>query len=614
MRRLTLLCKLFVLLALPLTALAQRTTGDIRGVVTDESGAVLPGVTVTLRGPGVPGAPTTVTNESGIYRFPNLPPGTYQVSAELQGFATKTQTGIPVGLGATIDVDVRMNVSTQQETVTVVAETPVVDAATTEVATNYNREWVENAPVRRFTFFDLINAAPGVAQQSQTSSRSNAFGSAANENLYLLDGTDFTAPLSGAAWPWPNTDAIEEVQSLSLGASAEYGNVAGAVFNIVTRQGSNQFRGDTNIYYQNSGLTGRNTTDAQDGGQPYNRARFVDSTTQLGGPVVKDKLWFFGSFQFQQDWESPAGDRQGVPGQVEREALFLEVQLLRSTRIIGIQFQQHDDFYEIPERATPNKAPSTINLNHGHNPSPGLDVIPPCSIRRRWSRRGTSGFYGIAHNDPLNGGPRINRRFQDLRYGQHHRRHLLLVRRQVVQDRLLRQSHEIRRRLPRRAARLQGGRAVQQRRRRVGERLQRLHLHLRVGAVLRLHAESVWSGGRLRGIGIYVDDTIRCEPAHAERRAALRLEQGLLQRFPILDRNANEIGQSQAVDKLFDWNVISPRLGATFKLNDAGTTLIKGSWGRYYRGIVTRRVRPRDAVDCRQIRVSLEPTTPRATR
>ena len=278
MRRLTLLCTLFVLLALPLTALAQRTTGDIRGVVTDESGAVLPGVTVTLRGPGVPGAPTTVTNESGIYRFPNLPPGTYQVSAELQGFATKTQTGIPVGLGATIDVDVRMNVSTQQETVTVVAETPVVDAATTEVATNYNREWVENAPVRRFTFFDLINAAPGVAQQSQTSSRSNAFGSAANENLYLLDGTDFTAPLSGAAWPWPNTDAIEEVQSLSLGASAEYGNVAGAVFNIVTRQGSNQFRGDTNIYYQNSGLTGRNTTDAQDGGQPYNRARFVDST------------------------------------------------------------------------------------------------------------------------------------------------------------------------------------------------------------------------------------------------------------------------------------------------------------------------------------------------
>ena len=86
-----------------------------------------------------------------------------------------------------------------------------------------------------------------MAPATQTSSRSSSFGSATNENLYLLDGTDFTAPLSGAAWPWPNTDAIEEVQVLSLGANAEYGNVAGAVFNIVTRQGSNQFHGDTQL-------------------------------------------------------------------------------------------------------------------------------------------------------------------------------------------------------------------------------------------------------------------------------------------------------------------------------------------------------------------------------
>ncbi len=166
------------LLAAPLNGWAQRTTGDIRGVVTDESGAVLPGVTVTLRGPGVAGAPTTVSNESGVYRFPNLPVGTYQVTAELAGFSTKTQTGVTVALGATAAVDVQMAVSTQQETITVVAEAPVVDSATTEIATNYTREWVENAPVRRFTFFDLINASPGVSSSTSTSSRSQAFGSA----------------------------------------------------------------------------------------------------------------------------------------------------------------------------------------------------------------------------------------------------------------------------------------------------------------------------------------------------------------------------------------------------------------------------------------------------
>ena len=91
-------------------------------MITDQSGAVLPGVTVTVRGRGVPGAPTTVTNESGIYRFPSLPPGTYDITAELAGFTTSTQTGIPVSLGATTDINVQLKVSTQSETITVVAE------------------------------------------------------------------------------------------------------------------------------------------------------------------------------------------------------------------------------------------------------------------------------------------------------------------------------------------------------------------------------------------------------------------------------------------------------------------------------------------------------------
>ena len=242
---------------------AQTTTGVIRGVVTDDSGGVLPGVTVTLKGPATAGTPTTTTNEAGIYRFPNLAPGAYQITAELTGFNTSTQTGIQVALGSTTEVGVQLKISAQQESVTVVAQSPLVDATTTQVTTNYSREWVENAPVRRFSFFDLVNAAPGVSASTSTSSRSQSFGSATNENVYLIDGTDFTAPLTGAAWPWPNTDAIEEIQVLSLGAPADYGNLGGAVFNVVTRQGSNTFHGDANFYFQTQGLTGRNTTDAR---------------------------------------------------------------------------------------------------------------------------------------------------------------------------------------------------------------------------------------------------------------------------------------------------------------------------------------------------------------
>ena len=101
---------------------------------------------------------------------------------------------------------------------------------------------------------------------------------------------------------------------LSLGAPAEYGNVQGAVFNVVTRQGCNAFHGDANFYFQTQGLTGRNTTDEEDGGLPYNRDKYNDGTVQLGGPIIKDKLWFFGSYQYQRDCESQPGHPTGVPG------------------------------------------------------------------------------------------------------------------------------------------------------------------------------------------------------------------------------------------------------------------------------------------------------------
>jgi hypothetical protein len=108
MRRKLVLLTIAALFALPWPSSAQTTTGDIRGVITDQSGAVLPGVTVTLRGRAVPGAPTTVTNESGVFRFPNLPPGPYDLTAELAGFTTLSQTAVPVSLGASAEVNFQM--------------------------------------------------------------------------------------------------------------------------------------------------------------------------------------------------------------------------------------------------------------------------------------------------------------------------------------------------------------------------------------------------------------------------------------------------------------------------------------------------------------------------
>ena len=180
-----------------------------------------------------------------------------------------------------------------------VAEAPVVDTQSNEVGTNYDREWVENAPLRRYSFFDLVASAPGSLQGGD--------GSDAHDGLRLRPTT--RTPSRSTAWTSPttsstrrsaepNTDAIEEVEVLSLGAPAEYGNLTGAVYNIVTRQGTNEFHGDLNFFCQSDGLTSNNTRRPDQPRRqlhqrlrgrrrrrcPWTRDKYRDFTAQLGGP------------------------------------------------------------------------------------------------------------------------------------------------------------------------------------------------------------------------------------------------------------------------------------------------------------------------------------------
>ena len=283
-------------LAVAGAAEAQRTTGAIVGTVVDSSNAVLPGVAVTLEGPVVFGRPTTVTSDTGAFRFPDLAPGVYALTFALSGFTTLAQRDVVVAVGSTVEIAVTLTVSEVEETISVKGAAPNVNSTTAEVHTTFGRDWIANAPVQRNSLYDFINAAPGVSQANTASDRSTAFGSATNENVYQLDGNELTAPNTGAPWTQLNVDTIQEVEVLSLGAPAEFGNMAGAVFNLVGRQGSNQFRGDVNYFFQSQKLTSRNTTPDQDSGFPYRRDKYEDVTLQLGGPIVRDKAGFFGSY------------------------------------------------------------------------------------------------------------------------------------------------------------------------------------------------------------------------------------------------------------------------------------------------------------------------------
>ena len=339
MRRTTQLLMLLLVgfLLVPATTYPQAFTGALRGTVTDASGAVMPGVTVELAGTSLIGGPKVVTtDERGQFRFPALSPGTYTVTASLSGFQTVRHENVRVEVGSQFDVDFQLKMAGVTEAVTVIGAPPLIDTSRSAMTTTVSQELLEATPVTRFTFFDLAYMTPGVSTMrfDNTASKASAFGASINENQYQLDGADLTAPQTGAAWAWPSTDIIEELQVVGLGAPAEYGNYQGAVFNVVTKSGSNTFHGGANYFYSADWLTGKNATLD---GWTYHRARYRDFSANYGGPIKKDKLWFFGGVQIRRDWYSEPGTDPAAPKETNDKRFFGKItwQASKNNKLVG---------------------------------------------------------------------------------------------------------------------------------------------------------------------------------------------------------------------------------------------------------------------------------------
>jgi len=570
----------FMLAALTAPAAAQRTTGEIIGKVTDDSGAVLPGVAITLRGAAVAGTPSTVTSETGVYRFPVLPPGTYEVEYTLAGFSSLKREGIPIAVGSTVALDVVLKISTLEEAITVTGDTPVVSTATAQVSTSYNKEWVQNAPVRRFSYFDLINSAPGVSQTSNvgSSTAATSLGSSTNENSYQIDGTEISST------PWPNTDAVEEVEVLQLGASAEYGNVQGAVFNIVTRQGGNQVHGDGNIYFQNEALTGRNTTPSFDNNRPYHREQWKDATAQISGPFIRDKFWYFLSFEYQRDWDSQPGVDPAYPSKSDSRRMFwkFNYSINDSNRLLA---GYHDDFYWIPGAASAFTAPSTISLSHGHNPTPNLVYTGVLSSRTLVEAR-FSGFWLQSSRDPNEEGQsRTGVRVTDDATGfvtgaitdwteNRSWRSGLQGKLSHYADDFMGGSHDLK-------IGLQYGTNGSESLNGPNDTVRILTSGRQTGTTQLPY----YQGTNALTWGTYADDTFRIGD-RATINMGLRYDysKGFYPSFPMLGPLGEMTGvMSPANDDVYHFNVISPRVGLNYKLTEQ--TVVKGHYGRYYSAI-----------------------------
>jgi len=351
-----------ILMGLASAAGAQTLTGAVAGVVKDEQGAVLPGVTVTLTGPR--GGQDQVSDSEGRYRFLALEPGTYELSAALTGFQPSKQGGLVITAGRNLEIEVSLKLGARSESITVVGESPVVDTRGSATETSLSQDLLANVPITR-TAINVLNYAPGINSDSAYG------GDAGSANSLMIDGVDTRDPSGGTAWSFYNYNIVQEFQFQGLGAPAEYGGYTGAVINTITKSGGNRLSGLFDLLHTSDSLGSKNVP-AEVARQNPNLAdpatvkNYWDLTTQIGGPIQENKLFFFGSaqrFLLETDPSGPVTRRHEVSPRLNGK---LTWQPSSSDNFTGhLQY----DAYNVTGRAGVSALLATDNLtNHEDAP------------------------------------------------------------------------------------------------------------------------------------------------------------------------------------------------------------------------------------------------------
>lgn len=326
------------------TASGQGLTGSIEGTLTDETGAVLPGVRISISSPSlIGGTQLRVSDGNGRFRFAVLPPGRYVVTFELSGFQRIERPNVTVEPDRTATLDQVLGAGTLTQEVTVIGEAPLVDVRSTHVASTVDQTVVEQIPVaRRFT--DLLNIMPGVVDSLYTFSPLNSvYGGNVKDNVYSVDGISFVDPNVSSAVTDVPFDDIQEVQVSTSGQSAEFGSASGGVFNFITRSGGNELRGLASGYLQHERLTADNFPAdlAARGMRPSLNDYVYDWGGNLGGPISKDRLWFYGSYYNSSQAQSFSDFPAPIPQTQWQASAKLDGQITKSNRL-GLYYNYRD--------------------------------------------------------------------------------------------------------------------------------------------------------------------------------------------------------------------------------------------------------------------------------
>ncbi|MEO8431752.1 MAG: carboxypeptidase regulatory-like domain-containing protein [Acidobacteriota bacterium] len=288
---------------------AQSATGSITGNVVDGSGAGIPGATVTATSAETGASRSTVSGTTGNFTIPLLAVGRFTVAAELSGFAPARVANVAVSIGGEERVTLRLEVAKVSEAVTVTSEAPLIEATKTDVSSTVNERSIQNLPANGRNFIDFVLTTPGVVKDNFRVGDIVFAGQRGTLNSLVVDGGDNNNTFFGQALGRTGTgrapyqfsqEAVKEFQVNSNAYSAEYGRAGGAVINVVTRSGSNELHGSVFYYYRDRDLNAKDYTDAFAGRAkaPYHFDQFGAS---LGGPILKDRLFFFANYDGQRN-------------------------------------------------------------------------------------------------------------------------------------------------------------------------------------------------------------------------------------------------------------------------------------------------------------------------
>ena len=281
------------------------TTGQLSGWVVDDQGVPLPGVSVAASSPSqIGGEQLAQTDLQGMFLYPRLAPGIYTVRIQLDGFATQELTELQVRLGRTTEVRVTLPLATFGEEVTVTEQTPVVDPTQVSTGQTFTSEYLQLTSVgaeNRY-FWDALGQAAGSSHILRAPFPSpSVMGSSNFENTYLIDGLDTTDVMWGGVGTYLNFEAIDEISLQTGGFEAEYGRATGGVVNLVTKSGGNKVKGVFDIRFSNTAL--ESSGDFYDPEEQDSRS--LNTSFSLGGPIARDKVWYFVSGLYRDSEETP---------------------------------------------------------------------------------------------------------------------------------------------------------------------------------------------------------------------------------------------------------------------------------------------------------------------